>query len=162
LDGLSVAQTVERLQDLEPRLMMLLLERRRHRSADDPTPLQLQVLARLDREGGMAVSDLMALLEVGGASASQLVSSLEAKGLAVRSLDPVDRRRHRVAITERGIAALNRARAARRTALTAVLRRLSATERAQLADLAHRVADALEDAVRARGANARDGEGGGA
>jgi len=74
-----------------------------------------------------------------------LLNELEAAGLAERRRDPADRRRHLVAMTDAGRAALEQAEHAQESIEDDVLAGLDPDERAVLADLLRR---ALDGAVR--------------
>lgn len=63
---------------------------------------QFGLLMRLYHHGGCDVSEIGRGLDVTSAAASQLVDRLEAAGLVARTEGPEDRRRHQVALTERG------------------------------------------------------------
>ena len=75
-----------------------------------------------------------------------LLNELEALGFATRRRDPADRRRHLLALTETGRAALEHAERAQQTIEGDVLAGLSAEERTTLHDL---LARALAGAARA-------------
>jgi DNA-binding MarR family transcriptional regulator len=75
--------------------------------ADYTFPLsQAVVLARLDREGPLSVSELATAERVRPQSMAQTVSDLEGDGLVERRPDPTDRRRSPVRLTEAGLQAL--------------------------------------------------------
>jgi DNA-binding MarR family transcriptional regulator len=71
-----------------------------------PAPRHVAALMQVVADEGMSVSTLAARLEVSLATASQLVTDLEEKGLVERFADPADRRRTllRVAETHRPLA----------------------------------------------------------
>src|SRR5690349_3421548 len=71
---------------------------------------QAVVLARLDREGPLSVSELAAAERVRPQSMAQTVSDLEGDGLVQRRPDPDDRRRAPVRLTEAGLRALRQDR----------------------------------------------------
>src|SRR4051794_27212401 len=71
-----------------------------------------------------------------------LLNGLEEKGMVERTRDPEDRRRHIVAITSKGIRALEKAERELETVADDVLGNLDASERT---DLHHLLAKALED-----------------
>lgn len=70
----------------------------------------LGVVFRLQQHGAMQVSELAHLLKVDVSVASRQVSALVDAGLAVRDVDPDDRRARTVALTEAGIARATDAR----------------------------------------------------
>jgi DNA-binding MarR family transcriptional regulator len=71
-----------------------------------PAPRHVAALMQVVADEGMSVSSLAARLEISLATASQLVTDLEEKGLVERFADPADRRRTllRVADTHRELA----------------------------------------------------------
>jgi DNA-binding MarR family transcriptional regulator len=71
-----------------------------------------------------------------------LLNGLEEKGMVERKRDPEDRRRHLVAITPKGVKALEKAERELETVEGDVLGNLDASERNELHDL---LAKALED-----------------
>ncbi|HEY1334653.1 MAG TPA: MarR family transcriptional regulator [Myxococcaceae bacterium] len=71
-----------------------------------------------------------------------LLNGLEEKGMVERTRDPEDRRRHLVAITPKGVKALEKAERELETVEGDVLGNLDASERRELHDL---LAKALED-----------------
>ncbi len=85
-----------------------------------------------------------ALIELLGVDPSALVAvlnELESLGLASRDRDPADRRRHIVTITGKGTEALDAVGTALTGADDDLFAALSATERDQLAQLLHKVAE---------------------
>jgi DNA-binding MarR family transcriptional regulator len=82
--------------------------------ADQAVPLpQISVLGRLARSGSQTVSALAAAEGIRPQSMSQTVAELEAQALVSRHPDPLDGRRIRVDLTDRGREILD-AEAARR------------------------------------------------
>ncbi|WP_307793523.1 MarR family winged helix-turn-helix transcriptional regulator [Microbacterium stercoris] len=100
----------------------------------------LEVLARAD--GPQSVGALAEALGVDQPRASRLVQAAVETGLARREADPSDARRTLVALTEQGRAILDRSRGARADAVADALAGFSPDERAQLASLLTRLADA--------------------
>lgn len=93
------------------------------------------VLGRLGREGAQSVSDLAQAERVRPQSMAQTVGDLEADGLVVRRLDPNDRRRAPVELTEQGRVALEADRRRREGWLsTAIAEQLSPREQGVLRD----------------------------
>ncbi|MEJ5867073.1 MarR family transcriptional regulator [Pseudokineococcus sp. 5B2Z-1] len=98
---------------------------------------------------GLRVSDLAAALRIAPRSATEVADGLQAAGLVVRAADPADRRAVVLRATDAGrdlAAGVERARAEDAEALVA---RLDAADRAELARLLRLVAD--DDADRAAG-----------
>lgn len=114
---------------------VLRLARRLRQSALD-TPLTgsgLTLLASLHRDGPMSAVALARSEGLQPQSLSRLLNRLEGVGLIEQSTDPIDRRRHIIAITRPGRAALNQAMEQRRQWLAeAIARQLDETERATL------------------------------
>ncbi len=111
---------VERL-----RLVVLRLSRRiRTNSVDELTPSQQAVFASIAKNGPATIGRIAELEHVQPPSASKIVASLEARDLVERRSDPHDRRCSLIAITERGSAYLEDARAAGRSWLAAQLTEL--------------------------------------
>ncbi|WP_345752185.1 MarR family winged helix-turn-helix transcriptional regulator [Microbacterium rhizophilus] len=100
----------------------------------------LEVLAR--SAGPQPVGALAEALGVDQPRASRLVQAAVEMGLARREADPSDARRTLVALTEQGRAIVDRSRGARADAVADALDGFTAAERAQLADLLTRLADA--------------------
>lgn len=144
MSELSVSQALDELLVLRSLIFAVTVERRPARPAGEPTRLQRHLLSAISERGALAMSEIVAFLEAGPATASQLISALESRGWVVRSLDPTDRRRHSVALTPLGEGVLQRARTDRRSRLRRVLERLTGTERAQLVALTRRLAEVVE------------------
>jgi DNA-binding MarR family transcriptional regulator len=98
-------------------------------------PRQFFALAFLHDRGPMSQQALGEALEVDPSILVTLLNPLEADGLASRERDPTDRRRHIVAITERGIARLRDGERARNAAERQLLSALDDDQREQLARL---------------------------
>lgn len=89
-------------------------------------------LHHLEAEGPLAQRELAAALRIQPSNIVALLDQLQRAGLIDRSPDPADRRRHRVELTPRGLAALARATKAARAAEADLLAPLTAGERRQL------------------------------
>ncbi len=98
-------------------------------------PRQFFALAYLHDRGPMSQQALGEAVDVDPSILVALLNPLEADGLASRERDPSDRRRHIVAITERGVARLREAQQARDAAERRLLSGLDDDERKQLARL---------------------------
>jgi DNA-binding MarR family transcriptional regulator len=90
------------------------------------------------------MSELVGLLDVGAATGSQFVRTLEMRGWVSRSLDAGDRRRHMVQITPKGQTVVNAAQVAQRQRLEQLLAHLSPPERSQLVTLTRKLANVVE------------------
>lgn len=129
---------------------VLRLARRLRQSVLD-TPLTgsgLTLLASLHRDGSMSAVALARNEGLQPQSLSRLLNRLESAGLIEQSTDPVDRRRHIIAITCSGRAALNQAMGQRRQWLAeAIAQQLDETERATLlaaADIMLKIAASVQ------------------
>jgi DNA-binding MarR family transcriptional regulator len=114
---------------------VLRLARALRQSARDtePSGAALGLLATLYRWGPMSAVDLSRREGLQPQSLSRILASLDKAGLIERAIDPADRRRHVIAITEHGAAALGRSMNLRRRWLaTAMTERLNASERTAL------------------------------
>jgi DNA-binding MarR family transcriptional regulator len=100
----------------------------------------LEVLARAN--GAQSVGALADALGVDQPRASRLVQAAVETGLARREADPSDARRTLVALTDEGRAIVDRSRGARADAVSQALDGFTPAERAQLAMLLTRLADA--------------------
>ena len=116
------------------------MDRRPRKQTGSITRLQGFLLLAVARKGSLPMSDVVRILEVGPATVSQFVSSLEERGWVERCLDPQDRRRHLVQITDKGQQVAAKFQENRRLQLAGILEHLSAEERTQLVALAQRVA----------------------
>src|SRR5215472_7890202 len=107
----------------------------------DITPSALRALRVLDRNGAMRLSELSEQLRIAPRSVTEVVDTLEARGLAERRPDPADRRATLAGLTEHGASVLEAIRAARGTETERVFGRLSATDRAHLARILRKLRD---------------------
>jgi len=74
----------------------------RHNRESDLSLSQVNALFRLYHHGGSSVNDLANHLGITTAAVSQLLDPLIAAGLVLRSENPEDRRKKRIALTEKG------------------------------------------------------------
>ena len=107
-------------------------------------PRQTAVLFELRRDGATSQQALSEILDVDPTILVGLLNFLEDEGLAVRSRDPTDRRRHVVEITKRGIKRLSVVERAARQTEDEFFAPLSLEERAQLTGLLMRLAETTE------------------
>jgi DNA-binding MarR family transcriptional regulator len=125
-----------------PPFLMLQLLRHGRRSAEatpqGPRLHQLCVLATLQEFGPQSQRDLARRLTMDPSDMVALIDALEADGLAVRERDPVDRRRHAVAITDSGAARVGELAQLMDERAAIVLPGLDAAERRQVVDLLRR------------------------
>ena len=106
---------------------------RRRDAAGSMTGAGFSLLASLRRDGPASAIALAQREGLQPQSLSRLLVDLESNGMIHRSVDPVDRRRHVIAPTRRGLAALERMLSRRREWLgTAMEDRLDVDERAIL------------------------------
>lgn len=102
----------------------------------------LDALAAASADDRLGISEVAALIGVDQPRASRLVNDAAERGLVDRAVDPRDARRSVVTITEAGRAALDAARASRRSAVTDALADFTDAEREQFAHLLARFAAA--------------------
>lgn len=109
-----------------------------------PRPRQVTALFALASDQPMSVSELAARMQIGLATASQLVSELADLGLVTRIEDPADRRRTLIEINDEHRELTEAVLNLRLRPLDAALRRLTAEERAGLSAGLRRLAAELE------------------
>ncbi len=107
----------------------------------DITPSQLRALRILGRHGTMRLSTMSEHLRIAPRSTTEVVDTLESRGLVERRPDPDDRRATLVALTEHGTSVLDAIRAARGTEAERIFGRLSQTDRAHLARILRKLRD---------------------
>jgi DNA-binding MarR family transcriptional regulator len=98
------------------------------------TQSQAELLRLVARRPGVSVREAAAELGLMPNTASTLVSKLSADGLLNRSVDPEDRRVGRLRLTARAQRVVDRSRAARHAALSAVLDQLDDDQKRRLAE----------------------------
>lgn len=104
---------------------------------------QVSMLATLRTEGELPQTLLCELMHTTQNTVVTWLNELEEAGRITRLRDPEDRRKHNVAITEEGAAALERAETELRRLEDEALAGLSVDERAQLRRLLAKALDAL-------------------
>ena len=103
-------------------------------AAWDVTPSQMRAIRVLAHaEGGVRSSELAQHLHIAPRSATEVVDTLEVKGLVTRNPDPTDRRATLVTLTSRGLELVDGVRRARGLESEKLFDGLSATDRAHLA-----------------------------
>ena len=107
----------------------------------DITPSAFRALRVLGRHGAMRLSELSEQLRIAPRSVTEVVDTLESRGLAARRPDPADRRATLAELTEHGASVLDAIRAARGTEAERVFGRLSATDRVHLARILRKLRD---------------------
>lgn len=128
---------------LLPRLAKQIL-RRGNEELLGMAPKLLLALSYLRDTGGTPQQELGDALGMDANMTVLLLNELEDRGYVERRRDAEDRRRHRVHITRKGQAALDRTEPARRAIEEEILGALSAEERATLAELLSRAVAGLE------------------
>lgn len=103
-------------------------EMRRHRTADLSVP-QFRTLAFIDRKTDASLSDVAEHIGLTLPSMSKIVDGLVTRKLVTRQTHPNDRRRMTLALTARGLTALQTSRAATRACLAEDLATLSDRQR---------------------------------
>ena len=120
------------------RLAVARLHRRLRQSADPGLSIsQLSALASIERDGPITLGALARIEQVQPPTMTALTGKLEDAGLVARTIDPTDRRIHRVAVTPTGAKLLARHRTRKNAFLDRRLRKLSADDRATLTRAAH-------------------------
>ena len=107
----------------------------------DITPFAFRALRVLGRHGAMRLSELSEHLRIAPRSVTEVVDTIESRGLAERRPDPADRRATLAELTEHGASVLDAIRAAQSTEAERVFGRLSATDRAHLARILRKLRD---------------------
>ena len=106
-------------------------------------PARLRLLEALAAASGpLSVSEIADAVGVDQPRASRLVQQAAQMGLVRREADAEDARRTRVALTENGLTIVRGFRGERRTAIDSALGAFSDAERAELARLLTKLADA--------------------
>ena len=118
-------------EELEWRLATIVLQTLRG-SFTELSRTATGTLAQLRDQDGCRVTELAAAQAVAQPTMTTLVRRLEGQGLVTRGADADDARAVRVAITDAGLALLDRARAARAQALEERLQGLTGRERTTL------------------------------
>lgn len=104
--------------------------------------LRAMVLRLIDRDGVQRPSALAEALELAPPAVSHLLTELEERGLLTRSLDPQDRRRVRLEVTDDGRRLLARAAEAWNDLNVGQLTALTEEEAVTLRDLLRKVTEA--------------------
>jgi DNA-binding MarR family transcriptional regulator len=107
----------------------------------DITPSQSRAVRVLTRHGVMRLSDLAEHLRIAARSTTEVVDSLEEKGLLERQPDPHDRRATLIALSASGVALAEGIQSSRGTEAERVFDRLSTTDRAHLARILNKLRD---------------------
>lgn len=119
-----------------------------HRALDRAAYL---ILRRLEAHGAQNVSTLATALNLDGSTVTRQVGALLRDGLVSRDRDPLDGRGAVITATAPGLARLAGVRAAREQLYATILADWSASDRQTLADLLHRLNEALDEHSRAVG-----------
>ena len=101
-----------------------LLDRYRAHNLGDVSVRQMMLLRTLRINGPMAQRRIAELISSDTRTMASMVSLLEGRGQVVRAMVDGDKRKRAVAITPKGLQALEAAEAAMKAAETALLRRL--------------------------------------
>jgi DNA-binding MarR family transcriptional regulator len=109
---------------------------------DVVTVAQLRVLMMMSTRGPLNLLAVAEALEFNPSNASRICDRLMKAGLLDRGEDPVDRRNVTLTLTAEGRALVNRVTRHRRTAITRILRTMSAAERQRLCAALDRFATA--------------------
>jgi DNA-binding MarR family transcriptional regulator len=123
----------DRLYEVLPRTVKRMRHETRSRFGRDLTVPQVRAVLFLRREPESGLSRLADHLGISRPAASVLVNVLVRQGLAMRSPDPVERRRIRLSLTPEGTAIAVEARTAARGWLSGALAELTPGDRSTLA-----------------------------
>ena len=105
---------------------------------------QVSMLAALRDQGELPQNTLCDMMRLTQNTVVTWLNELEDAGYVARIRDPGDRRKHNVALTEKGAAALERAETELRRLEDEVLFGLNADERGQLRRLMAKALDAMK------------------
>jgi len=94
----------------------------------------LSALATVAKKGPIRLADLAQVEMVSAPSITRVVAELETRGLVARSADPDDGRAFLMQVTEAGMAAVLRARAARAEVMAELLAELAPADVAAIAE----------------------------
>jgi DNA-binding MarR family transcriptional regulator len=104
-----------------------------------PSMPQVEVLQAVAEHDSPTMHEIALLLKVKAPSATALVGELVRAGLLMRESDASDRRQVRLAMTRKGVAALEAAVARRKKVISSVLSPLEARDRAQFNRLLQKI-----------------------
>jgi MarR family transcriptional regulator for hemolysin len=125
----SPAVCAQEVLDVVPVVMRTIrAEMRRHRTADLSIP-QFRTLNYINRQADASLSDVAEHIGLTLPSMSKIVDGLVARKFVTRQTHPIDRRRMTLALTARGLTALETSRAATRACLAEDLAALSDRQR---------------------------------
>lgn len=136
---MGVTETMARLKAVQHQLFGVFVERRKERDSTMPTRLQSHVLESVRDQGETSTSEVAEMLNISVPTASQLVNTLVERGWMLRETEVLDRRRHRLSLTDQGNALVTAQTSERRDRMEALLTQLSAEERTALVALAERI-----------------------
>jgi len=108
--------------ELRESIMALTRQLRRHRSDNDLTLSQQQVLGEVSRAGVTTPAELATRMHVRVQSLTDGINHLESRGLVARRTDDDDRRRQLIEATPRGMRLLEHDRAERDEWLSSAMR----------------------------------------
>ncbi len=127
--AISSEDCAREMLEVVPMIMRVIRSQMRsHRTPELSVP-QFRTLTFLDRHRGASLSDVAEHIGLTRPSASKLIDSMVARGLVSRKGSRVDRRRVRLALTNRGRVTLRAARAAAQSDLADRLAALPSGER---------------------------------
>ena len=106
---------------------------------------QVSMLVALRDQGDLPQTTLCDMMKLTQNTVVTWLNELEDAGYVARIRDPEDRRKHNVALTEKGTAALERAETELRRLEDEVLSGLSADERTQLRRLMAKALDSISE-----------------
>ena len=108
------------------------------------------ILRHLEKAGPQNVSSVAARLNLDGSTVTRQVAAMERDGLITRTSDPTDRRGTVISPTPAGVQRMAAVQAARTRLYGDILAAWTPDDRETLAELLHRLNDALESRTRRR------------
>ena len=135
LDDLQMAQSAALATEIRALVGRLKRRLREQAGIGDPTPSQISVLLRLEREGPTTTSNLARLEGMRPQSMGTVIAPLQEAGLVGGTPDPADGRQTLLSLTEACRRWVEEGRAARQDWLTRNIHaRFSAAEQERLAE----------------------------
>ena len=104
-----------------------------------------RLLRLLQENDGMSSRELADRLGIRPASLTEMLNRLEADGILTRQPDPVDQRRNKIFIQEKGSVLLNKMKAVRQAEREHINRSLTLEEQEQFVALCDKLTKSVED-----------------
>jgi DNA-binding MarR family transcriptional regulator len=141
MDHLDSTDTAARLR----RSITRLNRRLRQSSLGGISPAQASMLASIEKLDRPSLGDLAVVEQIQPPSVTRIVKSLESRGLIVTSMDPVDRRCTRAALTAAGRREVSTIRKRKTEFLESRLNQLNGDDQERAASLATLLERLLEE-----------------